>query len=249
MESESLNEAIAKNIRPTLDAIDAVRPYVKDVPEIANLIPAIVVVGDQSSGKSSLLESLSGVQLPRGEGICTRVPLELQMRRGDVFRGRIEFRTEEDGEAVVHEDIEEEDIAAEIEAATEAIAGDRKDIRDLPITLRVESPEFPDLTLIDLPGIARVAIGGQSENIEELTMKLIGDNIKGESKVILCVLPATSDFVTSASLKLARKVDPDGERTLGVVTKADMASRGIQKRVEGTDASEVHFRQGCIAVS
>lgn len=97
-------------------------------------------------------------------------------------------------------------------------------------------------------GIARVPLPGQSENIEEITMDLIRHQISGESKVILCVLPSTADFVTSAALKLAMQVDKSGDRTLGVVTKADLAPKGINRKLEGTDASEHKLRLGCVAV-
>ena len=79
-------------------------------------------------------------------------------------------------------------------------------------------------------------------------MDLIRHQISGESKVILCVLPSTADFVTSAALKLAMQVDKSGDRTLGVVTKADLAPKGINRKLEGTDASEHKLRLGCVAV-
>ena len=146
------NDAMDRDIRPILDAIDDIRPYVKNLADIANMLPAIVVVGDQSSGKSSLLESLSGVQLPRGAGICTRVPLELQLRNGDKFHARLEYQRELGEEKTVRDDVAEEDVADEINKATVEIAGGEKDICDTPIILRIEGPKYHNITLIDLPG-------------------------------------------------------------------------------------------------
>lgn len=147
-----LNDAMDRDIRPILDAIDEIRPYVKNVADLANMLPAIVVVGDQSSGKSSLLESLSGVQLPRGAGICTRVPLELQLRSGLAFRARLEYQKSPGEEKTIRDNIAEKEVGRHINAATIDIAGSQKDICGTPIILRIEGPRYHDITLIDLPG-------------------------------------------------------------------------------------------------
>lgn len=147
-----LNDAMDRDIRPILDAIDDIRPYVKNIASLANMLPAIVVVGDQSSGKSSLLESLSGVQLPRGAGICTRVPLELQLRNGGAFHARLEYQKNSVEEKTVRDNIPEKEVGTAINNATIDIAGSQKDICDTPIVLRIEGPRYYDLTLIDLPG-------------------------------------------------------------------------------------------------
>lgn len=244
-----LGKAIASDvrIRPALDAIDYVRPFVKNMPDIAQMLPAIVVVGDQSSGKSSLLEILSGVTLPRGEGICTRVPLELQLRHGVEISAQIEYQTDINAPRVCKE-IMVEEVKNEILLATKRIAGMELNIKDLPIVLRVTGPSYQDLTLIDLPGIARMPLRGQPDNIEELTVEMIQKYINGESKVILCAVPANNEFVTSAALKLASNIDPLGLRTLGVVTKADQFSRGMRRRLEGLDETDVKLKLGFVAV-
>ncbi|GMH36208.1 hypothetical protein BSKO_04076 [Bryopsis sp. KO-2023] len=244
-----LGKAIASDvrIRPALDAIDFVRPFVKNMPDIAQMLPAIVVVGDQSSGKSSLLEILSGVTLPRGEGICTRVPLELQLRNGTEVSAQIEYQTDLDAPRV-SKHIMVEEVKNEILLATKRIAGMELNIKDLPIVLRMTGPTYQDLTLIDLPGIARMPLRGQPDNIEELTMEMIQKYINGDSKVILCAVPANNEFVTSAALKLASNVDPLGLRTLGVVTKADQFSRGMRRRLEGLDDTDVKLKLGFVAV-
>ena len=77
--NSSMQAAFAAGIRPKLDAIDKVRHHLSGV-DIE--LPAIVVVGDQSSGKSSVLESISGIALPRGGSLVTRCPLQLGLRRG-----------------------------------------------------------------------------------------------------------------------------------------------------------------------
>lgn len=148
-----LGRAIASDdrMRSALDAIDFVRPFVKNMPDIANMIPAIVVVGDQSSGKSSLLEILSGVVLPRGEGICTRVPLELQLRQANEWSAYIEYQINGDGPRRCQR-IGVEEVKDAILIATKCIAGNDLNVKDSPIVLRMAGPAYQDLTLIDLPG-------------------------------------------------------------------------------------------------
>jgi septin family protein len=134
------------NIRPLLDAVDRLR-HLKVTQEGIQL-PTIVVVGDQSSGKSSVLESLAGISLPRGQGICTRVPLIMRLQDDpDAIH------------AVLHLEYlnktvptTEAGITAAVNEATTEIAGDGKGISDIPITLVVKKKGVPDLTLVDLPG-------------------------------------------------------------------------------------------------
>ncbi|KAL0644281.1 hypothetical protein Bca4012_042571 [Brassica carinata] len=103
-------------IRPLLDTVDRLRNL--NVMKEGIQLPTIVVVGDQSSGKSSVLESLAGISLPRGQGICTRVPLVMRLQKSSSPEPEIWL---EYGDKVVHTD--EEHIAEAICAATDVIAG------------------------------------------------------------------------------------------------------------------------------
>lgn len=145
----------ASDVRPLLDCVDRVRPYLAG----ENIeLPAIVVVGDQSSGKSSVLESISGIALPRGTNIVTRCPLELQLRRDSetyavISRPAAVGLFGGDPSKQVSERLNRlEDIGPAIERYTAEIAGANKGVSDRPISLRVHRPDAPDLTLIDLPG-------------------------------------------------------------------------------------------------
>ncbi|MFQ6657279.1 hypothetical protein Gotur_027021, partial [Gossypium turneri] len=135
-------------IRPLLDVIDRLRLLM--VMKEGIQLPTIVVVGDQSSGKSSVLESLAGVNLPRGQGICTRVPLIIRLQNH--ARPRPELYLEYNGKMVP---VEEPQIATAINIATDEIAGPGKSISDIPLTLVVRKDGVPDLTMVDLPGITR----------------------------------------------------------------------------------------------
>ncbi|XP_071387391.1 dynamin-1-like protein isoform X2 [Centroberyx affinis] len=203
-------------------------------------LPQIVVVGSQSSGKSSVLESLVGRDfLPRGSGIVTRRPLVLQLINVASMQERKQMengiKAEEWGTFLhcknqTFTDFVE--IRKEIEAETERSSGDNKGITPEPIYLKIFSPKVLNLTLVDLPGITKVPVGDQPEDIEAQVQEMILSFISNPNSLILAVSPANSDLATSDALKLAREVDPDGRRTLLVVSKLDLMDAG-------TDALEV----------
>lgn len=228
--------------------MEALIPVINKLQDVFNTVgadtiqlPQIVVVGTQSSGKSSVLESLVGRDvLPRGTGIVTRRPLILQLVHIDSEDRR---KTNEengiDGEEwgkflhtknKIYTDFEE--IRSEIEAETERISGNNKGISDEPIHLKVFSPHVVNLTLVDLPGITKVPVGDQPKDIEIQIRELIFKYISNPNSIILAVTAANTDMATSEALKVAREVDPDGRRTLAVVTKLDLMDAG-------TDAMDV----------
>uniref|UniRef100_A0A3Q4I981 Interferon-induced GTP-binding protein Mx n=1 Tax=Neolamprologus brichardi TaxID=32507 RepID=A0A3Q4I981_NEOBR len=206
----TLNQQYEEKVRPCIDLIDSLRSLgvEKDL-----ALPAIAVIGDQSSGKSSVLEALSGVALPRGSGIVTRCPLELKMKRkkeGEEWTGRISYQGHE-------EEIEDPTtVDKKIEEAQNEMAGVGVGISDELISLEIASPDVPDLTLIDLPGIARVAVKGQPENIGDQIKRLIQKFITKQETISLVVVPCNVDIATTEALKMAQQVDPEGERTLAI---------------------------------
>ncbi|KAK7916733.1 hypothetical protein WMY93_012494 [Mugilogobius chulae] len=222
--TNTLYEHYDIKVRPKIDLIDSVRS--QGVQDLA--LPAIAVIGDQSSGKSSVLEALSGVALPRGSGIVTRCPLELKMSRkknGGEWSGKIKYKGHE-------EEIEyPADVEKKIREAQNHLAGNGVNISEDLITLEIASPNVPDLTLIDLPGITRVPVQGQREDIGEIIKKLIWTYIKKKETINLVVVPCTVDIATTEALKMAQEVDPDGERTLGVLTKPDLVDKGTEETV------------------
>ncbi|GAB4840084.1 Dynamin- protein 4C [Ancistrocladus abbreviatus] len=217
-------------IRPLLDAVDRLR-NLKVMKEGIQL-PTIVVVGDQSSGKSSVLESLAGISLPRGQGICTRVPLIMRLQNHAALES--ELSLEYHGK-VVHTD--EAHVAEAIDSATREVAGNAKGISNLPLTLVVKKNGVPDLTMVDLPGITRVPVHGQPENIYEQIRDIITEYITPEESIILNVLSATVDFSTCESIRMSQTVDKTGLRTLAVVTKADKAPEGLLEKVTNDDVN------------
>ncbi|KAK9912718.1 hypothetical protein M0R45_036567 [Rubus argutus] len=217
-------------IRPLLDAVDRLRDL--KVTEEGIQLPTIVVVGDQSSGKSSVLESLAGISLPRGQGICTRVPLIMKLQHHSNPEPELSLKY---GDRV--EQTDESNISEDIVNATNYIAGGGKGISNTPLTLLVKKNGVPDLTMVDLPGITRVPVHGQPENIYDQIKDMIMEYIVPNESIILNVLSATVDFTTCESIRMSQSVDRHGERTLAVVTKADKAPEGLLEKVTADDVN------------
>ncbi|XP_059701902.1 dynamin-1-like protein isoform X4 [Haemorhous mexicanus] len=229
--------------------MEALIPVINKLQDVFNTVgadiiqlPQIVVVGTQSSGKSSVLESLVGRDLlPRGTGVVTRRPLILQLVHVSPEDGRKGAGDENEVDAAewgkflhtknkIYTDFDE--IRQEIENETERISGNNKGISPEPIHLKIFSPNVVNLTLVDLPGMTKVPVGDQPKDIELQIRELILQFISNPNSIILAVTAANTDMATSEALKIAREVDPDGRRTLAVITKLDLMDAG-------TDAMDV----------
>jgi len=110
------------------------------------------------------------------------------------------------------------------------VAGNSKGIVDQPIVVNIYSQTCPDLTLIDLPGITRIPLPGQNENIEKVTKEMAARYARDPRTIILAVVPANQDISTSDGLQMAMDLDPKGLRTIGVITKLDIMDRGTDAR-------------------
>ncbi|XP_052004387.1 interferon-induced GTP-binding protein Mx-like [Xyrauchen texanus] len=231
--SSGLNQQYEEKIRPCIDLVDSLRSL--GVEKDLNL-PAIAVIGDQSSGKSSVLEALSGVALPRGTGIVTRCPLVLKLKKvskDDTWHGLLSFQ---DHKNKLHNPA---DIENAVLNAQNVLAGTGEGISHEMITLEIQSSDVPDLTLIDLPGIARVATGNQPKDIEKQIKCLIEKFIKRQETISLVVVPANIDIATTEALQMASKVDLTGQRTLGILTKPDLVDKGMEETVIRTVNNQV----------
>ncbi|KAF9689231.1 hypothetical protein SADUNF_Sadunf01G0070100 [Salix dunnii] len=193
------------------------------LPTLWESLPSIAVVGGQSSGKSSVLESVVGKDfLPRGSGIVTRRPLVLQLHKIDEgSREYAEFlhlpRKRFTDFAAVRREIQDE---------TDRETGRSKQISSVPIHLSIYSPNVVNLTLIDLPGLTKVAVEGQPDSIVQDIENMVRAFIEKPNCIILAISPANQDLATSDAIKISREVDPTGERTLGVLTKIDLMDKG-----------------------
>lgn len=229
--------------------MEALIPVINKLQDVFNTIgadalqlPQIVVVGAQSSGKSSVLESLVGRDfLPRGSGIVTRRPLVLQLVY--VSKDDVQHRSADEGTMQLEEwakflhtknkiYTDFDAVREEIDAETDRMSGTNKGICPEPISLKIFSNRVVNLALVDLPGLTKVPVGDQPDDIEMQVRSLILHYISNPNSLILAVTAANTDFATSEALKLAREVDPDGRRTLAVITKLDLMDAG-------TDAIDV----------
>ncbi|KAF9513312.1 hypothetical protein BS47DRAFT_1296472 [Hydnum rufescens UP504] len=205
-------------------------------------LPQICVLGSQSSGKSSVLENLVGRDfLPRGTGIVTRRPLVLQLIHRPITAakgagapaqtkaGDSQTNDTEWGE-FLHLPGEKfydfSKIRSEIIRDTEAKTGRNAGISPVPINLRIFSPNVLTLTLVDLPGLTKVPVGDQPRDIERQIRDMLMKYISRPNAVILAVTAANTDLANSDGLKMAREVDPEGTRTIGVLTKVDLMDQG-----------------------
>ncbi|CAN1793919.1 Phragmoplastin DRP1B [Linum perenne] len=213
------------------------------LPTLWEALPAIAVVGGQSSGKSSVLESIVGKDfLPRGAGIVTRRPLVLQLHKIDETREYGEFmhlprkRFTDFGTysllsfeilVVLHGSwFRVICVRQEISDETDRETGRSKQISTVPIHLSIFSPNVVNLTLVDLPGLTKVAIDGQPESIVQDIDNMVRSYIEKPNCIILAISPANQDLATSDAIKISREVDPRGERTFGVLTKIDLMDQG-----------------------
>ena len=201
------------------------------LPSLWETLPQIVVVGGQSSGKSSVLEAIVGKDfLPRGAGICTRRPLVLQLHgapASEVASARFLHKPKH-----VFTDFAE--VRAEVERETDRSLQKKssKAVSAEPIMLSIRAANAPSLTLVDMPGLTKVATADQPAStvadIESMAKKFIAS----KNVIIVAVSAANADIATSDGVRLAKEVDPNSERTLGVLTKLDLMD-------EGTDATDV----------
>ncbi|KAK6435688.1 hypothetical protein LTR95_008123 [Oleoguttula sp. CCFEE 5521] len=220
-------------------------------------LPQLVVCGDQSAGKSSVLEGISGVAFPTKDNLCTRFATEVVLRR--------------DAKSTVHVTIlpdatrpeaEKEELRAfrapnsDLADLSELIdvAKDRMGLnsnakafsRDI-LRIELSGPDQPHLTLVDLPGLIHAESKHQSTQDVELVASLVRSYIANPRSIVLAVVSAKNDYANRIVTKLAREVDPKGLRTLGIITKPDTLHVGSESEAAYLDMARnenVQFRLG-----
>lgn len=195
-----------------------IRSILQTVGQSSSLsLPSIVVIGSQSSGKSSVLEAIVGHEfLPKGSNMVTRRPIELTLVNTP-------GSTDEYGEFPDLGLRRITDFTSIQRTLTELnmAVPDTECVSDEPIHLTVYSPNVPDLSLIDLPGYIQVVGQNQPLQLKQKISELCDKYIQAPN-VILAISAADVDLANSTALRASRRVDPRGERTIGVVTKMDL---------------------------
>lgn len=205
-------------------------------------LPSIVVIGSQSSGKSSVLEAIVGHEfLPKGSNMVTRRPIELTLVHTPSNSGQefCEFPTLRLGKITNFSDVQKTLADLNLSVSSSEVVSDE------PIQLRVHSPHVPDLTLIDLPGYIQVVAADQPLELKSRIAALCEKYIQPPN-VILAVSAADVDLANSTALRASRRVDPQGLRTIGVLTKMDLVDpeRGVSTLL----TKEFPLRMGYVGV-
>lgn len=205
-------------------------------------LPQLVVCGDQSAGKSSVLEALTGVPFPRKDNLCTRYPTEIILRRGVSNSLRIKvipdpLRSVDDQKAIkeFRETITSfEQLPSVMEKARELMGiensregnNNRKAFARDVLSVEIEGPDRPQLTVVDLPGIIQAKTKDASQADVDMTVEITESYISQPRTICLAVVSATNDYANQPILNKVRQFDPKGERTLGIITKPDRLPPG-----------------------
>jgi GTP-binding protein EngB required for normal cell division len=218
-----------------LNVIDRLRS--EGISRYINL-PQLIVCGDQSSGKSSVLEAISHLGFPAKDNVCTRFATELILRRAPESGVSVSINPDADRPTAERKrirDFKSPTVALErfAEIVTNAAdflgvgAGDHQFSKD---TLRVElsGPTQPHLTLVDLPGLYHASDESQSQEGVEFVESLVLSYMRNKRSVILAVVSAKNEIALQKVTAFTRKVDPEGIRTIGIITKPDTLPKGSE---------------------
>ncbi len=253
-QTDALNGFDSKDQLDLLDSVDCLRS--QGISHYVSL-PQIIVCGDQSSGKSSVLEAISGVSFPVKSNLSTRFPTELVLRKTSqigVSVSIVPHQARSESERLdlssFHEELEDfEGLPNLIENAKVAmgISTHGKAFSKDLLRVEVSGPDRPHLTIVDLPGLIHSETRQQSASDVELVQDVVQSYMKEPRSIILAVISAKNDYANQIVLKLARAADKKGNRTLGVITKPDTLIAGSESEamyVSLARNQDVEFRLG-----
>jgi GTP-binding protein EngB required for normal cell division len=249
-----VHELCSKDQLDLLDSVDRLRS--QEIDHYVSL-PQIIVCGDQSSGKSSVLEAISGVSFPVKSNLCTRFPTELVLRKTleigvsvsiVAYRSCSKLERESlqtfceilDSFAALPKLIEDAKAAMAIGSLGRAFS------KDL-LRIEISGPDRPHLTIVDLPGLIHSETKQQSAADIDLVQDVVQSYMKEPRSIILAVVSAKNDYANQIVLKLARAADKAGTRTLGVITKPDSLVPGSASEamyISLAKILDVEFRLG-----
>lgn len=205
-------------IRSILNKIDSSSSHVT--------LPSIVVIGSQSSGKSSVLESIVGKDfLPKGSNMVTRRPIELTL----VNTPHAKDVTADFPQQRIYNLKDFNEVKRLLLELNMAVPTSQA-VSEEPIELTIKSPNVPDLSLVDLPGYIQIEAADQPFELKS-KIKDLCDRYLKEPNIILAISAANVDLANSSALKASKSVDPNGLRTIGVVTKLDLVSPDIARDI------------------
>ena len=210
-------------------------------------LPQLVVCGDQSAGKSSVLEGLTALPFPRQDGVCTKFATEIILQHSTdeqlIVATIIPAKERSDATKSKLRDysrrlIDFDELPSTIEDAG-YLMGIRgfKDIREGPafgqdvLRIEVSGPTGLHLTVVDLPGMISVANEEQTDDDVETVQNLVDSYVSNPRTIILAVVQASNDIANQAIIQKSRRFDKQGLRTVGIITKPDLINTGTEKRI------------------
>ncbi|KAF1963020.1 hypothetical protein CC80DRAFT_499318 [Byssothecium circinans] len=247
--TSSLKALQSEDQRKVMDIVDKLRRT--GLSGIVEL-PQLVVCGDQSSGKSSVLEAITEIPFPRKENLCTRFATEIILRRVPtstisitITPDKLRPKQEQAKLKLFSRAIDDfEQLPEIIEEATEAMGlgvvgtnNSRAFSRDV-LSVQIDGPDRPQLTVVDLPGLIHSTNKAQTEADKELILNLVTEYMKNERTIILAVVSAKNDFANQIVLNYAQKADQKGRRTLGIITKPDYLRPGSDNEQSWIDLAQ-----------
>lgn len=239
LNTSALNELRSSEQQNLLDEIDSLR--LQGISEFI-FLPQIVVCGDQSSGKSSVLEAISGVPFPRNDTLCTRFATEVILRQAPTTGAAVSILPSQDASSsdrarllAFKESLQGLDVFPDLVERAKSEMGTSATGRAFSkniLRVEISGPTMPKLTVVDLPGLIHSDSKQQSTEDVELISDLVNSYMKNPRSVILAVVSAKNDYANQIILKRAREVDPEGLRTLGLITKPDTLPHGSDSEIE-----------------
>ena len=218
-----------------LNDIDKLRSH--GISQYVNL-PQLIVCGDQSSGKSSVLEAISGLRFPTKDNLCTRFATEVILRHAPedcvavkIVAGPDHSKDEQTKlEGFRRDLVDLEDFQTLIEDAKSymGVADGSSAFSTDVLRLEVSGPKQPHLTIVDLPGLIHSESNSQTATDVQIVQSMVHEYMTNQRSIILAVISAKNDYANQIVLSMARKVDPPGTRTMGVITKPDTLSAGSE---------------------
>ncbi|KAI7970206.1 hypothetical protein EIK77_008433 [Talaromyces pinophilus] len=212
-------------------------------------LPQLAVCGDQSAGKSSVLEGITGIPFPRQEGLCTRFPTEIILCHSETSQQTTitasirphSSRTQEIQSTLtsyrrVLQNINELPSVIQQVSGHMQIRGYTEDGSGLafaPDALRIEitGPIGIHLSVVDLPGLIEVPDDNRDDDDVNAVINMVTAYLQSSRTIVLAVVQASNDVATQKIIRLARRYDPEGQRTVGIITKPDLINVGSESRI------------------
>jgi hypothetical protein len=220
-------------------------------------LPQLIVSGDQSTGKSSVLEGITGVPFPRHDGLCTRFATEITMEHTRDQEAETEIKAtiipsesrDDKSRDKLRAFVRHLDNLKELPAVIES-AGALMGVRGYGtvqagpafghdvLRIRFRGNTGLNLTIVDLPGIIQVPNDEQDDNDVDIVHALVDSYVANPRTIILAVVQAGNDISNQPIIQKSKKFDKGGERTIGVITKPDLINEGTQARIAALSRNE-----------